>query len=224
MCVLRGTPLNLTATELLGKLAQLIPPPRRHRHHYHGVLAPNSKYRSRVTQFANQEFSPVKSSSLAENEVDDDILFAPKENSVLQIKKSSVASLPGWDSLMGLQFENLIYNKEMLIFKELGLTMNEIVFANPYFQTSTKDRKGCQFDYILQTKYNNVYIIEIKFSKNKVGTSVIEEVQEKIKRLKLPRNFSYRPVLIHVNGVTQDLLDMRYFSKVIDFSKFLVSD
>src|SRR5450755_4011701 len=73
-------PLNLTATELLDKLAQLIPPPRRHRHHYHGVLAPNSKYRSRVTQFANQEFSPAKANSH----------FTPEANSVLQIKKSSV--------------------------------------------------------------------------------------------------------------------------------------
>jgi hypothetical protein len=33
-------PLNLTATKLLDKLAHLIPPRRRHRHRYHGVLAP----------------------------------------------------------------------------------------------------------------------------------------------------------------------------------------
>ena len=131
-------------------------------------------------------------------------------------------TLPGWDSIMGLQFENVVYKNEKLIFKELGVKMSEVVFANPYFQTATKARKGCQIDYLLQTRYNSVYIVEIKFSKNKIGVSVIDEVREKIQRLKLPKNFSYRPVLIHVNGVTQDLIDMRYFSNIIDYSKFLV--
>ena len=32
--------LELTPFELLDRLAVLIPPPRRHRHRYHGVLAP----------------------------------------------------------------------------------------------------------------------------------------------------------------------------------------
>ena len=150
------------------------------------------------------------------------------EPNIAKIEKNifeemSVTSLPGWDSMMGLQFENLIYNNERLIFSEVGVKISEIIFANPYFQTPTKERKGCQIDYMLQSKYNNIYIFEIKFSKNKIGVSVIEEVKEKLQRLKLPRNFSYRPVLIHVNGVTQDLLDAQYFSKVIDFSKFLVS-
>jgi hypothetical protein len=50
-------PLNLSATELFDNLSKLIPPPRRHRHHYHGVLAPNSPCRSQVIQFANMQFS-----------------------------------------------------------------------------------------------------------------------------------------------------------------------
>ncbi len=129
--------------------------------------------------------------------------------------------LPGWDGMMGLQFENLIYKSEKLIFRELGVKLNEVIFANPYYQTQTKTRKCCQIEYLIQTKFNNVYVGEIKFSKIKVGVSVVEEVQEKISRLKLPRNFSYRPVLIHANRVTEDLIDLQYFSNIIDFSKFL---
>jgi AAA+ ATPase superfamily predicted ATPase len=134
---------------------------------------------------------------------------------------TSISSLPGWDSMMGFQFENIIYKNEKLIFKELGVHLSEVVFANPYYQTKTKERDGCQIDYLLQTKYNNVYIIEIKFSKHKIGVPVIDEVREKIKRLKLPKNYSYRPVLIHVNGVTEELVDAQYFSNIINFSKFL---
>lgn len=51
-------PLILRATELFDNLAKLIPPPHRHRHHYHGVLAPNSKQRAKVTQFANRYYRP----------------------------------------------------------------------------------------------------------------------------------------------------------------------
>ena len=49
--------LLLKPFELLDKLAGLIPPPRRHRHHYHGVLAPNSPLRSKIASLANKEIS-----------------------------------------------------------------------------------------------------------------------------------------------------------------------
>ena len=42
----------LTPLELMDRLAALIPPPRRHRHRYYGVLAPNSPLRSAVTALA----------------------------------------------------------------------------------------------------------------------------------------------------------------------------
>jgi hypothetical protein len=42
------TELRLTPLELLERLARLIPPPRLHRHRYHGVLAPNAKLRAAV--------------------------------------------------------------------------------------------------------------------------------------------------------------------------------
>jgi hypothetical protein len=44
-----ATALSLTPLELIDHLAGLIPPPRRHRHRYHGVLAPNSPLRAAAT-------------------------------------------------------------------------------------------------------------------------------------------------------------------------------
>jgi hypothetical protein len=43
------TALHLTPLELLERLAALIPPPRQHRHRYHGVWAPHSPWREQVT-------------------------------------------------------------------------------------------------------------------------------------------------------------------------------
>jgi len=53
------TQLRLTPLELIERLAALIPPPRIHRHRYHGVLAPNSAYRSQVTALARAAAPPT---------------------------------------------------------------------------------------------------------------------------------------------------------------------
>ncbi len=42
------TGLILSPLELIGRLVALIPPPRTHRHRYHGVLAPNATLRATV--------------------------------------------------------------------------------------------------------------------------------------------------------------------------------
>ena len=44
--------LVLTPLELIDRIAQLVPPPRTHRHRYYGVLAPNSPLRAAVTALA----------------------------------------------------------------------------------------------------------------------------------------------------------------------------
>jgi hypothetical protein len=51
------TVLRLSPLEFLARLAALVPPPRVHRHRYHGVLAPNSSLRSRVTASAGDAAS-----------------------------------------------------------------------------------------------------------------------------------------------------------------------
>lgn len=133
----------------------------------------------------------------------------------------SLGALNGWDQIIALQFENLIINNQKKIVNILNIPPEEIVFYNPYFQRPTRLYKGCQIDLLIQTKFNSLYICEIKFWKNKIGLSIIEEVKEKIDRLQIPRHFSYRPVLIHVNGVSEDVVDSGFFSSIIDFGQLL---
>lgn len=59
----------LTPQELMDRLAALIPPPRRHRHRYYGVLAPNSPLRPAVTALAaapEPEPGPVEAETVAQ--------------------------------------------------------------------------------------------------------------------------------------------------------------
>ena len=46
------TELRLTPLELIDRIAALVPPPRVHRHRYHGVLAPNSPLRAQASALA----------------------------------------------------------------------------------------------------------------------------------------------------------------------------
>jgi hypothetical protein len=49
------TALRLSALEFLDRLAMILPPPRIHRHRYHGVFAPNAPLRPLVTQRAQED-------------------------------------------------------------------------------------------------------------------------------------------------------------------------
>ena len=122
---------------------------------------------------------------------------------------------------MGLQFENLVLNNRKSIQELLHLTDNDIINENPYFQRQTKSHKGCQIDYMIQTRFNTLYIIEMKFLKSKVGMSIIDEMQAKIDAIKLPRGMSIRTALIHVNGVTKELLESNFFGDIIDINSLL---
>ncbi len=133
----------------------------------------------------------------------------------------SLTNLPELYTILGLQFENLVLNNRKAIYKELSIRAEDIVSENPFFQRTTKIQAGCQIDYMIQTTFNTLYVCEIKFSKNILKEEVINEVQQKIARLVMPRGFSIRPVLIHVNGVDDDIIDQDYFAAIIDFGKLL---
>jgi AAA+ ATPase superfamily predicted ATPase len=137
------------------------------------------------------------------------------------IPVSMLSHLPGWEGIMGLQFENLVIHNFKILWKMLNIPAEEVVMDGPFFQSSTIRQPGCQIDYMIQTRFHSLYLCEIKFSKSPVGRKIIEEMEEKRKRLKVPRHFSIRPVLIHVNGVEDSVLDEGYFDKVIDFGQLL---
>jgi uncharacterized protein len=138
------------------------------------------------------------------------------------IEKRTLKRPPGWDSIMGLQFENLVLNNFHALYALLGIPYDEIVQGGPYFQNKTKLQRGCQIDYLIQLKYNSLYICEIKFCQKAIGVEIIEEVQEKMKRLHTSGGlFSMRPVLIHVNGVTPAVKESAFFTHVIDFGQLL---
>lgn len=139
-----------------------------------------------------------------------------------QIESTHMQRLPhGWLSIMGVQFENLVMNNGHLVCKILGVSSEDLVTANTYFQKPGARKRGCQIDYLIQTRFRCLYACEVKFRQGMIGAEVIEEMEEKLDCLLLPRGFSCRPVLIHVNGVSEDVVDSGYFARIIDLSELL---
>lgn len=133
----------------------------------------------------------------------------------------SLTLMPSWDGIMGLQFENLVLNNRQSIMELLQIKPDDVIYDNPYFQHKTLRQEGCQIDYMIQTRFDTLYVCEIKFSKKPIKAEIITEMQEKIRRIKMPLHVSCRPILIHVNGVSDDVLESRYFSEIINFGQML---
>lgn len=126
-----------------------------------------------------------------------------------------------WYSIIGLQFETLVLRNRHKILQSLHLTYDDIINDGPYFQRKSVKTSACQIDYLIQTKTNILYICEIKFSKHPIGLGIKEEIEKKINALGAMKRQSYQTVLIHVNGVTEELEDEGYFAHIIDFGEFL---
>lgn len=134
---------------------------------------------------------------------------------------ATLSQLPGWDSMIGYQFENLVLNNREFILRKLHLRREDIAADNPFFQRKTLKTPGCQIDYLIQNKYNNLFLCEIKYSRQEIKASIVDEVKQKIARLITPKNFSRFPVLIHVNGVADSVIEQGYFTEIIDFCELL---
>ncbi|MBS0654703.1 MAG: ATPase [Verrucomicrobia bacterium] len=152
--------------------------------------------------------------------------IVPKKTQIeaKRISKITLSSLPGWESIMGLQFENLVVNNREELYKFLKINPEDVIYDNPFFQKKTMRQKGCQVDFLIHTKQKTLYIFEIKFSKNPIKLSVVNEVKEKISKISVPRGIALLPVLVHVNGVSEAVVDEDYFYSIIDFSDLLVKN
>lgn len=132
---------------------------------------------------------------------------------------TSLHALPGWTSIMGIQVENLVLNNRLPLLHRLSIHPGDVVFDGPFFQRKTAKIKGCQIDYLIQTKQGVLYLCEIKFSRSIISPGIIDEVREKMNRLSTPHNTSILPVLIHIGEVHDDVLDSQFFSKTINIGE-----
>jgi len=123
-----------------------------------------------------------------------------------------------------LQLEILLLQNRNLLIQKLGISPVDVVRSGSYRQTKTTTQKGCQIDYLVQTKTNNLYICEFKFKKREINTEIIHEMQDKISRLKAPKGFAKVAVLFHLSGVVSSVAVNPYFYRIVDIVDFLENE
>jgi hypothetical protein len=111
------------------------------------------------------------------------------------LKNTALETLDAWDTIMGLQFENLVHANLGLLLSRISLDRKAVLNAGSYMQKQTLRRQGCQIDLLIRTR-RSLYVFEIKFRK-RIAASIVEEVREKVRRLKLPKGQSVRTGLIY---------------------------
>jgi len=124
-----------------------------------------------------------------------------------RIERGTLTKLPNIDAALGLQFENLVLQNRLEILERLDIAPDEVLYENPFIQRPTQRRHGCQIDYLIQTRRRTLYVCEIKFSRDAVPSSVVKEIEEKVSCIEMPRNITWRPVLIHVGAVSPAIED-----------------
>jgi AAA+ ATPase superfamily predicted ATPase len=131
----------------------------------------------------------------------------------------SLDRLPGWDVIMGLQFENLVLNNFASLAREIGLVGKNVESAAPYFRRGGKCSDGVQIDMLVQLP-RSVYVVEIK-RRARIGVSVEEEVQRKVKRLGLPRTKSVKTVLVYDGELDFEIEEDGYFDHLVSAERLI---
>ena len=138
-----------------------------------------------------------------------------------RFKSAAIERLDQWDTIMGLQFENLVLENLDAVLRQLQIPSHSVLFAGPYHQSKTQRQRGCQIDLLIQTK-RSVYLCEIKF-RHQIASSVIQEVDRKVEALKLPKTKSIRTVLIYDGQLAPSIEEERVFDFLIPASAFFES-
>jgi len=183
--------------------------------------------RDHAFQFNTQKTSKHSTFRICDNFIRFYLKFIEPNLTLIEqdrFENTSLSTLKNWETIAGLQFENLVLNNKSTILDALMIRSSDVIFDNPYVQMGNTKKPGVQVDYLIVDKFNTIWLCEIKFSKHQIGSFVIQEIQKKIAHLNTTKAYSIRPVLIHVNGVTDELIAEGFFAHIIDFANLLSSE
>ena len=135
---------------------------------------------------------------------------------------ASLDELEGYDSIMGLAFENLVVNNYRLLLPLLHLDGVVITSAGPYLRRATtgvRGRKGCQVDLLIQTR-RTVCVVEVKRMRE-ISRDIIAEVDRKVRAIKRKDGVSIRTALVYDGHLAPITRADGYFDAIVPFSKML---
>ncbi|MBQ6471569.1 MAG: hypothetical protein IJJ33_06275 [Victivallales bacterium] len=135
---------------------------------------------------------------------------------------ATLEALEGFDTVMGLAFENLVINNYQELLPALNLNGVIITSAAPYRRNASnapRGRKGCQIDLLIQTR-RSLCVVEIK-RRREIGREVIDEVDKKIRAIERPNGVSIRTALVYDGHLSPVVAADGYFGAIISLRNLL---
>lgn len=132
----------------------------------------------------------------------------------------SLAELPGWRTMLGFQFENMVVNNVRALFPLLHLEGQHILSAAPYaLKSESRNKRGLQVDLLIQTQHTAM-LVEIK-NRYRIDSDVESEIKEKIRRFPKRRTTSLRTALVYDGELAPGVVRSGAFDIIIPFSELL---
>ena len=127
---------------------------------------------------------------------------------------ASLEELPGWNAMMGLQFECLILNNLALVMRHAGIERTLLDSAAPFLCKGSKRGGGFQVDLLMKAS-RSLYVVEIK-RKSWIGEEIMDEVQAKIGKMSAARRFSVFPILVYEGELSRRVPADGFFKDIFD--------
>jgi len=129
-------------------------------------------------------------------------------------EKLSKDSLDIW---LGFAFERFCLKHAWFLAEQMGFA-DDVLLASPYFG---KNDSKFQIDLLYKRVDKVIVVCEIKYHSSEISTTVIKEVERKIKLLTPPKGFSVEKALISIYGPDNSLRDSGYFDYYLTVDDFI---
>ncbi len=120
---------------------------------------------------------------------------------------------------LGYAFERFCREKHYILAHILGISGIEYSYG-PY--EIRKDGLGFQFDLVFDRKDRCLTLFEIKFQKFDLSTSVINEFEARLAKVKVPKNYNIQKVLVSGGPVSRALKESSYFDRIIELEELFI--
>ena len=135
------------------------------------------------------------------------------------VQTAPLETLPGWETILGLQFENLVLNQVTELLPRIGFGGLPVLSAAPWRTRGKGKGDGVQIDLLVQTR-KSVCIVEIKRRKH-IGEEVEAEVDRKVKALRIRPGISVRAALVYEGELAPVVRGNGYFDAIVPASSLL---
>lgn len=115
---------------------------------------------------------------------------------------------PTWKPWVGLAFENFCLKNALFLAEKMGFEDYVEDFGS-YSGLST------QIDLIFKRTDKVIVLCEVKFHEQALTTSLIPEMEKKIKNFEVPKGYTLEKALISLHGADKSLLNSEYFHHVL---------